>query len=235
MSVRKALVLFSGGQDSTTSLCWAKENFDQVQAMTFDYGQIHHVELSCAKSICEILHIEQNIVDLTFLAGFSDNALTKPSVEISMKGTHGDLPSTFVPGRNALFLTVAGAYASAKGMDHLVIGASQVDYSGYPDCREEFLRSQEKTLSLACDQNILIYHPLLHLSKAQTFHMAKELGALDLVIEHSHTCYRGDREHLHVWGYGCGQCPACELREKGFQEYQNQYSSIERENTHGDS
>jgi 7-cyano-7-deazaguanine synthase len=157
-------------------------------------------------------------IDLGFVQTLSANALTADT-EISMTGGYKDLPSTFVVGRNALFLTVAVSYGLPKGINDFVFGACQVDYSGYPDCREEFIRAQEKTLSLATKSEVRVHTPLMNLSKAATFAMAKELGGLELVINESHTCYNGVRDQKFEWGYGCGTCPACLLRKKGFEEY----------------
>ncbi|MEZ4705247.1 MAG: 7-cyano-7-deazaguanine synthase QueC [Bdellovibrionota bacterium] len=215
----EALVLFSGGQDSTTSLLWAKERFSRVHALSFDYGQRHRIELECAQALCKTLDVSQKIVDLTFLSDLHTNALTSQVVEISLQGGMNQLPSTFVPGRNALFLTVAAAYGVPKNIHHLVLGACEVDYSGYPDCRQEFVQSQEKTLSLACDTQLTIHTPLMNLTKAQTFEMADQLGGLDLIVEQTHTCYHGERKQRMDWGYGCGTCPACTLRKNGYEEF----------------
>ena len=219
-SVKKALVVFSGGQDSTTCLLWAQRNFEHVETVNFYYGQRHSIERDCAKNIAQKLNIIHHEVDLTFLQTLSTNSLTSES-DITQTGGFNQNPSTFVVGRNALFLTVAAAFSLPRGFNDLVFGACQVDYSGYPDCREEFIRSQEKTLSLATGSELRIHTPLMNLSKADTFALAKELGGLDLVIEDSHTCYKGNRTRKNAWGYGCAECPACELRKKGFEEYGN--------------
>lgn len=214
----KALVVFSGGQDSTTCLLWALRNFKEVEAINFFYGQRHTIERECARKIAEKLNVNYHEVDLNFLQTLSTNSLTSDK-EISMTGGYNDLPSTFVVGRNALFLTVAASFALPRGFNDLVFGACQVDYSGYPDCRQEFIDAQAKTLSLATGTDLKVHTPLMNLTKAQTFALAQELGGLDIVIEDSHTCYKGERSEKHAWGYGCGTCPACELRKKGFEEY----------------
>lgn len=217
--MKSALVIFSGGQDSTTCLYWALKEYDYVEAITFDYRQRHKLEIECAKEICEKLKVPQTTVNIDFLAGFHKNALTHSEVKVEGAGGLNDLPSTFVPGRNALFFTVAAALAVSRQIGTLVSGVCQTDYSGYPDCREEFVRSQEQTLSLAMGSKIIIKTPLMNLTKAETFELASDLGALKSVIVDSHTCYEGDRTKLHDWGYGCGVCPACELRKKGYDEF----------------
>jgi 7-cyano-7-deazaguanine synthase len=211
--------VFSGGQDSTTLLYWARKNYTQVDAITFDYGQRHRVELECSKNICAKLGIPQQMVQMDFLADFTPNALTHSHIEIRTQGLLRDLPSTFVPGRNALFLTLAAAAAVAKGFKEIVMGVCQTDYSGYPDCRQDFVQSMQQSLSLAMGQDILIQTPLMFLTKAETFQMAADLGVLESVVEDSHTCYMGNRDNRHPWGYGCGTCPACDLRQKGFQDF----------------
>ncbi|HVJ65129.1 MAG TPA: 7-cyano-7-deazaguanine synthase QueC [Bdellovibrionota bacterium] len=216
-----ALMIFSGGQDSTTCLYWAIKKYDHVEAITFDYRQRHRTELDCAQRICEKLAIPQKIVNIDFLSTFHKNALTSDEVEVSHEGGLNNLPSTFVPGRNALFFTIGAALAVSRGIDTLVSGVCQTDYSGYPDCRDDFVRAQEKTLSLAMGSPIYIETPLMHLTKAETFRLAADLGELKSVVEDSHTCYEGDRTQLHAWGYGCGKCPACELRRRGFEEFLN--------------
>jgi 7-cyano-7-deazaguanine synthase len=215
----QALVVFSGGQDSTTVLYWALKRYSQVDAITFDYGQRHRIEIECAQNLCRRLGVPQQLVNLDFLRDFTPNALTHSSVEIRSKGALKDLPSTFVPGRNALFLTLAAAAAIAKSIENIVIGVCQTDYSGYPDCREAFVKSMQESLSLAMDHKLTVHTPLMHQTKAETFQMAKDLGVLESVLEDSHTCYEGNRKERHPWGYGCGKCPACELRKKGYNEF----------------
>lgn len=218
MKSSRALVVFSGGQDSTTCLFWAMRNFSTVETVGFFYGQKHSIERECAKKITRDLKIKHHEIDIGFLQTLSPNALTS-DVEISMTGGFKELPSTFVIGRNALFLTVAVSFGLHKQFNDYVFGACQVDYSGYPDCREEFIQSQAQTLSLATNSEVRIHTPLMNLTKAQTFALAKELGGLEVVLEDSHTCYKGVRNERHAWGYGCGECPACILRKKGFEEY----------------
>lgn len=214
----KAVVLFSGGQDSTTCLCWAKNRFDEVEALSFDYGQRHAVELVQAKAICKKLSVKQTIIDLSFLGSLVRSALTGDGDVNDKHEDRPNLPASFVPNRNALFLTLAHAYAQKVGAEVLVIGASQVDYSGYPDCRSEFLMRMMIALNLGSDSQIDIVAPLINLSKAETFKLAQAEECLDLVIELSHTCYQGDHETKHAWGFGCGNCPACGLREQGWQQ-----------------
>lgn len=229
---RSALVVFSGGQDSTTCLYWAKNKFNDVQALTFDYGQRHRVELDCAKNICENLSVEQKVLSTNALKELSSNALTNYDVDVQVSGGLNNLPSTFVPGRNALFLTLAAAYALPLKITDIVIGACETDFSGYPDCRNEFIRSMEKSLSLAMDTSINIHTPLMFLDKRQCFSLAQSLGCLEDVIENTHTCYHGDRSNRHDWGYGCGDCPACSLRQKGFEAFTKEFhhtDSIEGE------
>jgi 7-cyano-7-deazaguanine synthase len=218
MKKSHALVIFSGGQDSTTCLLWALRNFDKVETLNFHYGQRHSIEQQCAEKIAKKLNVAYQEVDLSFLKELSPNALTSQN-EISLEGGFKNLPSTFVIGRNALFLTVATSWGLARGIEDYVFGACQVDYSGYPDCRQSFIDSQAQTLSLATDSAVKIHTPLMNLSKAKTFQLAQELGALDLVLEETHTCYMGERSVKHEWGYGCGTCPACGLREKGYKEF----------------
>jgi len=216
---RKALVIFSGGQDSTTCLYWARREFDEVEAITFDYGQRHEVELGCAREICARLGVAQTIIDLSFFGSLNQNALTDASLALKTDGGFQNLPTSFVPGRNALFFTVAASYAVPRGFLNLVTGVCQTDYSGYPDCRAEFVRSMEQSLGLALDVKLDIHTPLMLLTKAETFELAKNLDALETVLEMSNTCYEGDRTHRHAWGYGCGVCPACELRAQGWEAF----------------
>lgn len=204
-----ALVLHSGGQDSTTCLAWAIEKFDHVEVISFDYGQRHKIELKAAKEIADHLKLNFNVIELGLISKLTKNALTDTSIEVKA-GKNGTLPSTFVDGRNALFLTTAAIYAKQRGISQLVTGVCQTDYSGYPDCREAFIQSIEKTLQLAMEYPFIIHTPLMFLTKAETVTMMQELGKLDL-LKYSHTCYEGKRP-------ACGKCPACKLRLKGFQE-----------------
>lgn len=224
-----ALVLFSGGQDSTTALAWALDRFDAVETVGFDYGQRHSVEMECRLAIRAKLpalastYAERlgpdHVVDLKALGTISETALTRES-EIAFAET--GLPTTFVPGRNLIFLTFAAALAYRRNLKHIVLGVCETDYSGYPDCRDDTIKAMQVSLSLGLDRRLVLHTPLMWRDKAQTFALARELGGqglLDLVIEESHSCYLGDRTTRHGWGYGCGHCPACDLRAKGFAAY----------------
>jgi 7-cyano-7-deazaguanine synthase len=213
----KAVVIFSGGQDSTTCLYWALNRYDIVEAITFDYGQKHAIEIEQSKKICEKEKINQTIVDVSFLDTLVESALTSNG-NVNELNEIG-LPASFVPNRNQLFITLAHAYAQKIGALYLVGGMCETDYSGYPDCRQEFINAIQRVTNLGSGRMIGIDTPLMRLDKAQTFVLAEQLGCLSEVIELSHTCYNGDREHKHEWGYGCGDCPACKLRAKGFEEY----------------
>jgi 7-cyano-7-deazaguanine synthase len=217
MKTKKAVVIFSGGQDSTTCLFWALEKYDEVEAITFAYGQKHSVEIEQSKYICEKENVKQTIVDISFLNTLVESALTSNGDvnQINEKG----LPASFVPNRNQLFITLAHAYAQKIGAKYLVTGVCQTDYSGYPDCRQDFVNAISVASNMGSASDIVIETPLMYLNKAETFELAWDLDCLDDVIEHSHTCYNGDREHRFVWGYGCNECPACELRAKGYLEF----------------
>lgn len=225
-----ALVLFSGGQDSATCLAWALENFDHVETVGFDYGQNHRIELDVRKHFLEKVKAffpkwavklgEDHLIDMSLLSAISETALTR-DMEIEM--TEAGLPNTFVPGRNILFFTAAAALAYRRKAKHLIGGMCETDYSGYPDCRDDTLKSLQVTLSLGLDTRQVIHTPLMWLTKAETWQMAEDLGGkplVDLILEESHSCYRGDRSTRHSWGYGCGTCPACELRKAGFEAYE---------------
>jgi len=217
--VGSALVILSGGQDSATCLYWALKNFSEVEAITFDYGQRHRVELECAYELSRKNSIKHTLIPINSLSALGANALVDSSQKVQPTGGFQNLPSTFVPGRNALFLTLAAAYAGPRGISNLIIGACETDFSGYPDCRDVFIQSMETSLRLAMDFEFVIHRPLMKLNKAETFKMADELGALKSIVESTHTCYEGVRSELHAWGYGCGQCPACHLRRNGFEEF----------------
>ncbi len=225
----KALVLFSGGQDSATCLAWALENFEAVETVGFDYRQNHSVELEVRLTFLARLKSEfpqwaeklgeDHMVDMGLLGAISETALTR-DMEIEMD--EAGLPNTFVPGRNLLFFTAAAALAYRRNAKHLVGGMCETDYSGYPDCRDDTLKSLQVTLSLGLDRRQVIHTPLMWLTKAETWRMAEGLGGkplVDLILEESHSCYRGDRTTRHPWGYGCGTCPACELRQAGYEQY----------------
>jgi len=206
MKNNKALVILSGGQDSTTSLGWALKNFDAVEALTFDYGQRHRRELDCAIKVAELFKVKHRIVTIDSFSQLTSNAMM--SEKLIETNQESGLPSTFVPGRNLIFVTFAAAYAYERKIANLVLGVSMVDYSGYPDCREETMKSLEKTISLGMDFSFKLHTPLIHLDKKQTVLLAKELGILD-TLKYTHTCYIGANPP-------CGSCPACILRAKGF-------------------
>ena len=231
-----ALVLFSGGQDSTVCLAWALERFARVETVGFDYGQRHAVELEVRPRLRERLAAlkpnwkarlgEDHMVKLDALAAISDSALTRETtIEMSASG----LPTTFVPGRNLVFFCFAGALAYRRGARHLVAGMCETDYSGYPDCRDDTVKAMQVALTLGLDKRVTIQTPLMWVDKAATFAMAEDIGGralLDLVIEDSHSCYLGDRTHRHDWGYGCGECPACQLRAQGFAKFMRRRSTV---------
>lgn len=226
---KKALVLFSGGQDSATCLAYALKNCDYVETLGFDYGQRHDIEMKCRLNVREELLKAfpeykdrlgpDHVLELPALGALSDTALTRDKeIEMSDAG----LPSTFVPGRNIIFLNYAAVYAWRRGIKELITGICQTDYSGYPDCRDDFAKSMQVTLNLGMEADFRINTPLMWLTKAQTWQMAEELGGkklVELIRVHTHTCYTGTRDELHDWGMGCGKCPACELRAKGWEEY----------------
>lgn len=207
----KAVVVFSGGQDSTTCLFWAIERFAEVEAITFDYGQRHKLELDCAADIASELNIKHHVLDMSLLNQLAPNALTREDIAIEEK--EGELPTTFVDGRNLLFLTFAAVLAKGIGAKHIVTGVCETDFSGYPDCRDVFVKSLNVTLNLSMDYNFVIDTPLMWLNKADTWALADELGAFDFVRERTLTCYNG------IKADGCGECPACKLRRKGLDEY----------------
>src|SRR5262245_31959655 len=226
-----ALVLFSGGQDSTVCLAWALERFVRVETVGFDYGQRHAVELSVRTRLRKKMAAldpawtarlgDDHLIKLDALAAISDTALTRETaIAISDSG----LPTTFVPGRNLIFFCFAGALAYRRGARHLIAGMCETDYSGYPDCRDDTVKAIQVALSLGLDRRMTIHTPLMWVDKADTFAMAEQIGGkpfLDLVIEDSHSCYLGNRTQRHEWGYGCGTCPACKLRADGFAKFRN--------------
>lgn len=226
MSGDGALVLFSGGQDSATCLAWALDRFDRVETVGFDYRQRHRVELDVRQTFLGSLRRqfpawaeklgEDRVLDAGGLAGIGNTAMTE-DVAIEM-GANG-LPTTFVPGRNILFLTFAAAVAYRRGLRHVVTGVCETDYSGYPDCRDDTIKAVQVALNLGMESRLVLHTPLMWIDKAQTWTMAEGLGGqalVDLVAEETHTCYLGDRSTRHDWGYGCGTCPACELRSSGW-------------------
>jgi len=219
---QKAVVVFSGGQDSTTCLFWAISNFKEVEAITFDYGQNHIHEVSAAIKIIKRLSIPLHGVELGFVKNLTNSALVH-SGDVNKTNKKG-LPSSFVPNRNQLFLTVAHSLAQKIGAEHIVTGVCQTDYSGYPDCREEFINSLEKTTNLGSEEAIKIHTPLMHLNKAETFKLADDLGCLDVIINDTVTCYYGS-DKRNDFGKGCGNCPSCKLRQKGFRAYKRQFKN----------
>jgi 7-cyano-7-deazaguanine synthase len=207
---KEAIILHSGGQDSTTCLVWAMKKFKSVKLISFDYGQRHKSEIRAAKTIAKKLKLRHETIKLPILKQLTKNALTDKNIKVT-SGKKGGLPTTFVDGRNAVFLTVAAIYAKQHGISDIVTGVCQTDYSGYPDCRENFIKSIQKTLSLAMAFPFKVHTPLMFLTKAQTIRLMKKLGGLEL-LKYTHTCYEGTSP-------ACGKCPACKLRLKGFKEY----------------
>lgn len=215
-----AIVIFSGGQDSTTCLYWAKKRFKKLYALTLRYGQQHDCEIDQARLICEKENIEQKIIQLDFFKELIQSNLTQQGADF--KGKHDafeELPSSFVPMRNQIFLTLAYGWATTLKTNHVITGVCEADYSGYYDCRDDFVKGFQSFTNYAYHLNIQIHTPLMFLSKAEIFKLAKDNDGLDCVIKDSHTCYHGERTELHSWGYGCGKCPACLLRKKGWEEF----------------
>ena len=222
----RALVLFSGGQDSATCLAWALQHFAQVETLGFNYGQRHAIELQCRDVLLTGMTSlrpdwaeklgESHTLAIPTLAEISDSALTR---NVAIEMGEGGLPNTFVPGRNLVFLTFAAALAYRRGITHIVGGMCETDYSGYPDCRDDTIKALQTALNLGMDRQFELHTPLMRLDKAATWSLAHELGGaglVDLIRDRSHTCYLGDRSHRHDWGFGCGACPACKLRAQGF-------------------
>jgi len=226
---RTALVLFSGGQDSTTCLAWALERYERVETIGFDYRQRHRPELDARKRILQLLPAafpawagkldEDHLLDLGLLGEISETALTR---EMEFQVKESKLPNTFVPGRNLVFLTVAAAVAYRRGTEVLVGGMCETDFSGYPDCRDDTIKATQLALSLGMDRRFTIETPLMWIDKAATWQLARELGGealVQLIIDETHTCYLGQRGARHPWGHGCGRCPACALRKRGFETW----------------
>lgn len=211
MKQEKAIVVFSGGQDSTTCLLWALRQFQEVEAVTFQYNQRHKQEIEVAKKIAEKLGVKHHLLDMELLNQLAPNALTRDDIEIEAK--EGELPSTFVPGRNLVFLSFASILAYQVGARHIITGVCETDFSGYPDCRDEFVKSCNVTVNLAMERPFVIHTPLMWLNKAETWELADALDALDFVKNETLTCYNG------IIADGCGECPACELRANGYNEY----------------
>ncbi len=227
LSDDKALVLFSGGQDSTTCLAWALDRYSHVETIGFAYGQRHAIELTCREPIRQALASERlkddHMVDLTAtLGGLGQTAMT---ADIAIAMTEEGLPNTFVPGRNLLFVTCAAALAWRRGLRRIVLGVCETDYSGYPDCRDDTMKAMQLALNLGMQRRFVLETPLMWRDKAATWVLAEQLGGaplVDIIREHSHSCYLGDRTHRHDWGYGCGTCPACELRAGGWRRWRAQ-------------
>jgi 7-cyano-7-deazaguanine synthase len=232
-----AIVLFSGGQDSTVSLAWALEKFARVETIGFDYGQRHKVELEARLKVRARMPAlrpawaerlgDDHVVRLDALAALSNTALTRDiAIEIAETG----LPTTFVPGRNLVFFAFAAALAYRRGAKHLVAGMCETDYSGYPDCRDDTIKAMQLALNLGMDRRFVIHTPLMWIDKAATFGLAQDIGGaafIDLLVEDTHTCYLGDRSQRHDWGYGCGTCPACRLRADGFTKWKTQQKAAQ--------
>jgi len=229
MTQEKALVLFSGGQDSATCLAWALDRFAQVETIGFDYGQRHKIELEIRDAFRTALLAARpewqaklgpdHLIRLDALGQVSDTALTS---ETTIAFNADGLPNTFVPGRNIIFLSFAAAIAYRRGIKHIVGGMCETDYSGYPDCRDDTIKALQVALNLGMDRRFVLETPLMWLDKAATWRLAENLGGASLVealLEHTHSCYLGDRSQRHEWGYGCGTCPACDLRAKGWAAY----------------
>ncbi|QQK75304.1 7-cyano-7-deazaguanine synthase QueC [Salicibibacter cibarius] len=214
MNKESAVVVFSGGQDSTTCLFWALERFEKVYAVTFAYGQRHDDEIEVAKEIAADVGVEHEVLDMDLLNQLAPNALTRGDIEVN-EGEDGEVPNTFVPGRNLLFFSFAAIFGEQRGAKHIVTGVCETDYSGYPDCRDGFVKSLNVTLNLAIDETFVLHTPLMWLDKAETWKLADDLGRLNYIREYTLTCYHGIR------GNGCGECPACKLRRRGLETYLN--------------
>lgn len=208
-----ALVLFSGGQDSTTCLYWAKQTFRSVHALCFSYGQRHSLEVDVARVIAKEAGVSFQLLDASIISQLAPNSLTDSSIVMDEEYIDGSFPNTFVPGRNLLFLTFAATIAYAKGINHIVIGVSEADYSGYPDCRDSFIHSANATINLAMDSKFRIHTPLMALDKAGVWRVADEMGVFDIIKDKTLTCYNG------IIGNGCGECPACKLRNSGLNQH----------------
>ncbi|MFG6149738.1 7-cyano-7-deazaguanine synthase QueC [Halobacillus sp. B23F22_1] len=219
MKKNKAVVVFSGGQDSTTCLFWALDKYDEVEAVTFDYNQRHNEEIEVAEEIANDLNIKHHVLDMSLLSQLAPNALTRDDIEVT-DGGDGELPSTFVPGRNLLFLSFATILAKQIGAKHVITGVCETDFSGYPDCRDVFIKSLNVSLNLSMDDQFVVHTPLMWLDKAQTWELADDLNAFDYVREYTLTCYNGVR------GDGCGECPACKLRRNGLETYLKQKAEV---------
>lgn len=214
MNNQRVLVVFSGGQDSTTCLFWAKRHFENVVALSFLYGQKHQKEVELAREIARKAGVEFEAMDVSFIGKLAHNSLTDATIAMDEEKPADSFPNTFVPGRNLFFLSIAAVYARERGIHYLVTGVSQTDFSGYPDCRDTFIRSLNVTLNLAMDEPFVLHTPLMWLDKAETWALADELGVLELIRHKTLTCYNG------IPGDGCGHCPACTLRSEGLRKYE---------------
>ena len=235
MTNSSALVLFSGGQDSTISLIWACKNFKKVETIGFHYNQRHVVEMKCRTNVISRIKKDMgldkiigkdHVLDLSVLGSLSESALTKNS---DIKVLNNGLPNTFVPARNLVFLTMSASLAYKRNISNIVGGMCETDYSGYPDCRQSTIKAQQEAISLGLDRDIIIHTPLMHMSKSKTWNFANQIGGqllIKIIVEETHTCYLGERNKLYEWGYGCSECPACELRKKGFSEWKKNYDNI---------
>ncbi len=224
---QSVLVLMSGGMDSTTTLLWALKNFKNVNAITFFYNQKHSKEIEISKQICKELNVAQKIVDISFLKDIAISNLFTGSADVNVgHPLKNDVPASFVPYRNLLFLTIASIWASTLNIKNIAIGVCETDYSGYADCRDVFIKAAQVVLNLSTDfkdNNVIIHTPIMWLTKAETFKLAENLGGLDLVLKKTLTCYNGV-EKMNDFGMGCGECPACILRKKGYEEFKNMKS-----------
>lgn len=212
---QSALVLFSGGQDSTTCLFWALKNFDEVRTLCFTYGQRHSQEVDVARQLADSIHVPFQVLDASIISQLAESSLTNPEIQMDEEKPQDSYPNTFVPGRNLIFLTFAAVIARSHGIRNIVTGVSEADYSGYPDCRDTFIRSANTTINLAMDEQFIVHTPLMWKNKAEVWALADELGAFEIVRNKTLTCYNG------VIADGCGHCPACKLRNQGLQEYLN--------------
>lgn len=222
MNNSEALVVFSGGQDSTTCLYWAKAHFNEVRALTFIYGQKHVKEVECAHSIADKAGVRLDVMEVPLIGSLARNSLTDSTLPMDRQQHGTDVPNTFVPGRNLFFLSIAAVRARELGINHIVTGVSQTDFSGYPDCRDAFIKSLNVTLDLAMDSQFVLHTPLMWLDKAETWRLADTLGVMDIVRNETLTCYNG------IIGDGCGDCPACRLRREGLEKYLEEKYGKER-------
>ncbi|ALS59863.1 7-cyano-7-deazaguanine synthase QueC [Pandoraea norimbergensis] len=242
-STDSALVLFSGGQDSTTCLAWALSRYARVETLGFDYGQRHSVELECRTDVLAKMRQrfphwaprmgDDHMIDLSILGQISETSLTR---ETTIAMAANNLPNTFVPGRNILFLTIGATIAYRRGLRVLVGGMCETDFSGYPDCRDDTMKALQVALNLGMDQRFIVETPLMWIDKADTWQMAQDLGGnllVETVREDTHTCYLGERSVLHPWGYGCGECPACQLRQRGYEQWRARGNDADNHQTHG--